>query len=84
MVPKLEHHPKTYKLQKNIHTKNMVFPPIVVRISKSRMFRFKPNEGMKLHFFNENKMIGNRTIKYPVVPFLPKHLNSDKPNNPEE
>jgi len=83
-VLKLEHHPKSHKLQKITHTKNEVFPPIVVRIIKSHLFRFKPMEGMKLHLFNENKVIGNCTIKYPIVPFLPKHPNSDKPNNRKE
>jgi len=79
MVPKLEHHPKVKKLQKN-----MVFPPIVVNISKSHLFRFNPKEGMKLHLFYKSKMIGNRTIKYPIVHFLAKHPNSDKPNNRKE
>jgi len=40
MVPKLEHHPKTKKLQKNTHTKYGVFPPIVVSVSINRMFKF--------------------------------------------
>ena len=61
-----------------------MFPPIVVRISKSHLFRFKSKEGMKLHIFYRRKMIGNCTIKYPIVPFLPKHSNSDQPNNREE
>ena len=50
----------------------------MVRISKSYLFRFKSKEGMKFHLFYESKMIANRTIKYPIVPVLPKHPNSDK------
>jgi hypothetical protein len=74
----------TNRLQTNTHTKNGVFPPIVVRISKSHLFRFQPKEGMKLHFFNESKVSGSRILKYPTVPFLLKNPNSNKPNNSEK
>lgn len=60
MVPKLEHQPQPRKLQTDTHTKNGVFPPIVVIISKSHMFRFQPKERMKLHFFKENEVSRNR------------------------
>jgi hypothetical protein len=36
----LEHQPKTEKLQNNTHTRDGVFPPVVVSVSKSSLFRF--------------------------------------------
>jgi len=56
----------------------------MVSVSKSSLFRFQPKERMKLYFFNENKGSGTDILKYMAVPFLPKHPNSSKPNNPEE
>jgi len=75
---------KIEKLQNNTHTRDEVFPPVVVSVSKSSQFRFQPKERMKLYIFNENKRSGTHILKYPVVSFLPKHPNSGKPNNLEE
>jgi len=52
MMPKLEHQPQRRKSQPNTHTKNGVFPPIVVIISKNHLFWFQLKEIMKLRFFN--------------------------------
>jgi len=42
MMPTTEHQPKTKQLQKNTHTRNEMFPPIVVKIDKSHLFRPQP------------------------------------------
>ena len=42
--------PPNQKLQENTHTRDGVFPPIMVRIDKIHLFGPQPQERIKLYF----------------------------------